>query len=405
MIPKSVTVLMLLVLSLLMAATGCTTHTAEAPESVFAGSMTGMAIGNGTMFAIQPCGALWTWGMMVGHRYAQNAPFNHVRPMEQVQISGAVVYVSTAGMGNMSEARNHAMAITSDGALWGWGDNGYGQLGDGTYTRRSQPVWIKDNIVAVATGPLNTMAIDAEGILWGWGDNTFGQLATCHSDHVLSNQPIKIMGDVVSVSVGFGHILAMRTDGSLWGWGNRTGLGIGRVLNPDNDLAALGHPQPTEIMEDVISIATGSAHSLAITSDGTLWAWGSNGEGQLGNGTDEMSPYPTRIKEGVVAIAAAFWHSAAITQDGGLYTWGSNSSGQLGTGDADGRFSPERVMDGVIQVSTGRLNTMAARYNGDVMGWGSNVFGQIARGGASRFYAPVGVLEDVTFTKISADRS
>jgi len=78
-----------------------------------------MAIGNGTIFAIQPCGALWTWGMMVGHSYAQGTPINHVRPMYQVQIPGEVIYATATGEGNWSAARNHAMALTSDGNLWG----------------------------------------------------------------------------------------------------------------------------------------------------------------------------------------------------------------------------------------------------------------------------------------------
>jgi|GEM_PF-6668779 len=132
------------------------------------GLVSRLAVGNSTVLAVQPCGALWTWGMVVGRHYAQGTIlFERILPAERVAVDGAVVYVSTAGRGNMSFARNHAMALTADGRLWGWGADDRGQLGDGTRQFRTDPIPIKAGVVAVATGSMVTMAIDAHGVLWG----------------------------------------------------------------------------------------------------------------------------------------------------------------------------------------------------------------------------------------------
>ena len=347
----------------------------EMRENPMTGPISAMALGNSTVLAVQPDGELWTWGMVVGRHYSQAAnPYTPILPPEIVEIQGVVTSVSTFGTGNMSNAQNHAMAVTADGVLYGWGFNNNGQLGDGTFAMRTTPVRIKEDVIAVATGQRFTVAITSDGTLYGWGDNTFGQLTVCPSELEFSNRPIVLMEGVTAVAAGWGHVLAIMSDGTLYGWGMRTGLGTG-ALETIETVAEMARPQPTRIKRDVIAIAAGSTHSLAITSDGTLWAWGGSIFGQVGNGTTGFVPYPVRIKQDVVAIATSFMYSAAITADGGLYTWGEHDRPQWAA-QLD-RILPERVMDDVTQVYVGRFNTMAITADGVLYGWGSNTFGQL----------------------------
>ena len=364
----------------------------SAVQEIYDNPMTGpistMALGNGTVLAVQPDGSLWTWGMVVGRSYSQATnPYLLLLPPEIVEIQGVVTSVSTFGVGNMSNAQNHAMAVTVDGALYGWGSNLNGQLGDGTFAlQRITPVRIKENVIAVATGQRFTVAITADGTLWGWGDNTFGQLAVCPSELEFSNQPIVLMEGVAAVDAGWGHVLAIASDGALYGWGRVGGLGTGD-LGIVETFEEQAQPQPARIKQDVIAIAAGITHSLAITSDGTLWAWGGNGFGQVGDGTTTFAPYPVNIKQDVIAVAASFRYSAAISANGGLYTWGEHDRPQQAA--RQDRTLPERIMDGVTQVYVGRSNTMAITADGVLYGWGGNTFGQLQDGTRTMRIRPV----------------
>lgn len=323
-------------------------------------------------------------------------------------------------------ASDTSFVIRYDGSLWGWGNNEFGQLGDGTRINRHYPthimdgvidfssrrtrsmavtddggLWllgttptrVMDDIIAVSVGDSHVMIIKADDSLWGWGDNSRGQLGVATTESHTRENPVHIMDDVAVVSAGGFHTLAITTDGGLWAWGwsNRgqvegdyTVRGWGS--NPD-----LMHPEPMQIRywQSFTAISAGDLHSMAVTDDGLLFVWGSSSSGQIGDGQTTNRRMPVNpIMEDIVAVSAGRFHSAAITSDGALWTWGSNQNGQIGNGlpnEDHGRATrvPTHIMDDVVSVFAGESNTLAVKTDGTVWTWGSNRSGQIGDGTAT----------------------
>ena len=355
---------------------------------------------------------------------------------------------------SIAAGSGYSLIIMGDGSLWGWGNNGVGQLGDGTTISRNEPVRVMENVAAVYAG-LNTtmmitsdgtlwtsgqlfygmrhwffrwttpnpstliptkimdnvvvislcdgewnhaMAITSDGTLWGWGGNRFGQLGTGTTEDSRP-RPARIMDDVIAVSAGYLYTMAITSDGTLWGWGyNRFGqLGDGTTENRHN---------PVKIMDDVIAVSAGQSRTFAITSNGALWGWGNNESGYLGDGTTENQHSPVKIMENVVAVSAGFSHTMAITSDGGLWAWGCNGIegvngfgqhglGRLGDGTTTARHSPVRVMDNVTAVSAGSGHTLAVTSDGVLWAWGDNSYGQLGDGTKEDHLSPVRIMDNI----------
>jgi alpha-tubulin suppressor-like RCC1 family protein len=211
----------------------------------------------------------------------------------------------------VSAGLHHTMAIKTDGSLWAWGSNGFGQLGigngmDSRGTVSLTPIKIMEDVLAVSSGQTHTMAIKSDGTLWGWGFHSHGQIGDGATITVVKNglipednyrfTPVKIMDNVVAVSAGARHTMAIKTDGSLWAWGSGESgqLGDGTWNNR--------RFSPVKIMENVGAVSTGDGHTLAIRTDGSLWGWGSNYFSCLGDGTWESHNSPKRITEDVVRL-------------------------------------------------------------------------------------------------------
>ena len=197
----------------------------------------------------------------------------------------------------------------------------------------------------------------------------------------------RITGEARTISAGGQHAFAITTDGVLWGWGlNWQGqLGDGTLID---------RRSPVRIMENAVAVSS-SSHTMAITIDGTLWGWGNNCSGQVGDGTfmDRIRPVP--IMEDVIAVSAGGQHTMAVTSGGSLWAWGSNINGILGDGTAQGRRSPVRIMENVIAVSAGSGHSMAITEDGVLWGWGNNGFGEIGDGTTEHRWSPVRILDDV----------
>ena len=185
------------------------------------------------------------------------------------------------------------------------------------------------------------------------------------------------------------HSLVLN-NGTAWAWGaNQNGqLGDGGTADSSAPHAIAG-------LNDIIAIASGGAHSLALTADGKIWSWGANGSGQLGNGTNADSAVPTEIPglNGIYAIAAGEVHSLALSSDGKVWAWGENSSGQLGDGTTVNRNTPVQVesLSDIVAITAGKLHSMALARDGTIWSWGGNYNGQLGDGTVANTTRPVQV--------------
>ncbi|MCL2503242.1 MAG: cell wall-binding repeat-containing protein [Coriobacteriia bacterium] len=259
-----------------------------------------------------------------------------------------------AGWKEVSAGTIHSLGIRDDGSLLAWGDNGAGQLGDGTWEGKSAPTLIGDatDWKAVSAGGGNffagahSLALKEDGSLWAWGANNYGQLGDGTWEGKSTPVRIGSAADWKAIGTGNFHSLALKNDGSLWAWGwNEYGqLGNGTK----GDGTSKNVPTRIGVATDWEAISVGFNHSLALKTDGTLWAWGINWYGGLGDGTKEDKSTPTRIGDATdwKALSAGDWHSLAIKDDGSLWAWGTNFFGEAVEGEDPNRYAPARVGTG-----------------------------------------------------------
>ncbi len=166
------------------------------------------------------------------------------------------------------------------------------------------------------------------------------------------------------LAAGADHSLLIGSDGSLWAWGSNSSGQLG-------DGTTTARTTPTPILTGVATLAAGSYHTLALKTDGSLWAWGYNYYGQLGDGTTTNRSTPTQVLTGVAAIAAGGDHTLALKTDGSLWAWGANGYGQLGDGTTTNRSTPKQVLTGVAAIAAGGDHTLALKTDGSLWAWGS----------------------------------
>jgi len=257
---------------------------------------------------------------------------------------------------------------------------------------RPNPIRIIDNVIAVSTGGIHTMAIKTDGSLWAWGGYRLGSEFGVMNYHRFPSHPVKVMADIITVSSGNSHTMAIQSNGYLWALGNNS---LGQL----GDNTIIGRISPVKIMDNIAAVSSGGAHTMAIRTDGSLYTWGLNGNGQLGDGEQtswDPNPTPIRVMENVIAISAGYRHSMAIRSDGSLWAWGDNRYGQLGDGTT--RWSvpnPTFVMDNVVAVSAGRNHTMAVKSDGSLWTWGNNSAGQLGDGTIIDRNLPVKIMDNV----------
>lgn len=238
-------------------------------------------------------------------------------------------------------------------------------------------------------------AIRTDGTLFAWGNNSVGQLGLGNLQNQLLPTQVNGVANVVAVAGGASHYLALTSAGEVWAWGlNSSGqLGLGNNTNSSVPVKIPG-------LTNVISIACGASHSLAVKSNGTLWSWGANADGQLGTGNTTARNTPGQITSFVRAtsVAAGDGHSLAL-EDGQVFTWGRNSSGQLGDGSTRAKSLPVRLIALVSSIAARGDYSMCVKNTGEVAAWGGNTYGQLGIGSTTGQKAPV------TLTGISSVRS
>ena len=279
-----------------------------------------------------------------------------------------------------------------------WGANPYGELGNGTTSNSSVPVPVSNlsGVTSIAAGNYFGLAIKSDGTVWDWGSNDAGQLGNGTTTN--SSVPVQAEGltHVIQVAGGgepkyAGQSVALESNGTVWTWGyNFQGqLGLGNTTAVD---------VPTEVphFTGVTAIAAGGADTYALQSSGTVWAWGSGAQGELGTGGGHSSSTPVQIQglpSDIVAIGAGYEQAFAVASNGTVWAWGTDTDGQLGDGGACGKSctTPVQVetLSSPAQVTGGYAHSLAAASNGTVWAWGDNAYGQLGNGTTTNESTPI----------------
>ena len=296
------------------------------------------------------------------------------------------------------------------GTLWAWGRNQYGQLGLGDTTSRSSPVQIGTDTdwarVAIGAQAYSGFAIKTDGTLYAWGQNSSGQLGLGDTTHRSSPVQVGSLEDWFSISLSSGCILSIKTDGTLWTWGNNSvgQMGVGDTTNTSSpvqvgsltnwlhaDFNETAYANGYPIMQTSVDQSNG-----VIKSDRTVWMWGRNNDGELGQGdtTNTSSPVQVGSDTDWYSLAAPSYRGgASLRTDGTAWSWGDNNSGQLGIGNTDDKSSPVQVgsLTDWQMSSGGGVFGCAVKTDGTLWAWGNNTFGALGVNNSTNYSSPVQV--------------
>ena len=348
--------------------------------------------GNRHSLALKSDGTVWAWGSnSVGQLGVGASIDNSPTP---IQIT------SLTGVSAISAGDSHSLALMNTGTIMGWGQNALGEVGNGDNVIHYTPVSVANltNMTAISAGGFYSVALKNNGTVFAWGSGLFGQIGDgTLNDRLIPVQVLQSPGganfltNVTAIFASQDHTLALKSNGTVWAWGRNT---VGEIGNgTTND--ALVADQVVGI-SGAVAIAAGETHSLALLNDNTVWAWGGNSFGELGNGTTNNSTTPVKVTglTNVKAISAGGHFSVALKNDGTVWAWGSGVDGQIGNGSLNDQLIPVQVsvLTNVQAISAGQDHTLSLR--GDVRtiwAWGNNAFGQIGDGTTINRLVPVPV--------------
>ena len=355
--------------------------------------------------AIKTDGTLWSWGKGIQGQLGINLGGIGTSRSSPVQI-GATPLAETNNWSLAANGNYHTIAIKTDGTMWSWGKNEYGQIGDNAVINRSSPVqvgalttWSK-----IDGGDLYSMALKTDGTMWTWGYNANGELG--QNNVINRSSPVQLGAEITwsKIAANSGFSMAIKTDSTMWSWGNNEFGQIG-----DNTVIKRSSPVQVGALTTWSQIAGGRYHSIAIKTDGTMWTWGYNNFGQLGSNTtynNKSSPVQVGGLTTWSKIASSAYNSLAIKTDGTIWTWGYNINGQLGDNTILYRSSPVQVgaLTTWLQAVVGYANTVAIKTDGTMWTWGRNELGQIGDNTVIYRSSPVQLGALTTWSVISANK-
>lgn len=323
-------------------------------------------------------------------------PYNYSHTYDALGSSSGKTVTDVMSAISTGNSHTCGLLLNSNGVQC-WGDNTYGQLGDGTETERTTPVDVSgltSGVTSVDTGNGHTCALTSGGGVKCWGDNTDGQLGDGSTTQ--SSTPVDVSGltsGVIAISAGGSHTCALTSSGGVKCWGrNANGqLGDGSTTQSSTPVNVSG------LTSGVVAITAGGSHTCALTTTGEVKCWGSNGNGQLGDGSTTGSSTPvdvTGLTSSATSISAGNTHTCVVTDSGGAQCWGSNFTGALGDGTFFQRTTPVDVSgltSGVAIVSAGAGFTCALMTGGGAQCWGMNSLGQVGDETTTTRFSPVDV--------------
>jgi alpha-tubulin suppressor-like RCC1 family protein len=356
-------------------------------------------------------GELWMWGANGSGQLGDNSTISRSSPVQT--ITGGTIWSS------ISSGTNTSAAIKSDGTLWLWGLGTSGELGDNTIVSKSSPIqtvaggsnW---SFVSAGGGNIGGIGgfcggIKTDGTLWMWGSNAYGQLGD--NTKAPKSSPIQTIAggsNWKNISCGYAHTAAIKTDGTLWVWG-RQGYFAGQV-GAIGDNTSVDRSSPVQTVAagtNWSQVAAGYAACSAIKTDGTLWVWGNNAGGRLGTNDTANRSSPIQTVTGGTnwsKVAAGYSSNAALKTDGTLWVWGRNDFGQLGDNTIIIKSSP--VQTGLkstdwLDVWTGAATVRALKNDGRVFTWGFGTSGQLGSNSSINRSNPIQVIGSVRFKNVS----
>jgi len=360
---------------------------AMAPRVAFAIGATSVTTNGYQTCVVTDGGAVRCWGNNLFGQLGDGTTIDRSAPVTVSGLASGVAAVATGG--------DHTCALTTAGGVLCWGLNSSGQLGDGTGAQRLTPTAVNGlatGVAAVAAGISHTCAVTGSGAVWCWGSNSYGQLGDGTTTNSLV--PLTVTGlasGVVAVAVGGYHTCALMSAGDVQCWGRNTYGQLG-----DGTTTTRGTPADVTGLSGTAAMVTaGTNYTCALTSAGAVQCWGSNSYGQLGDGTttDRSTPViVTGLASGATSVAAAWAHTCAITDAGAAFCWGLNTSGQLGDGTTTARTTPVPVVGlagGLTAIAGGWYHTCALTSGGTVQCWGFNNNGQLGDGTLSNRSTPI----------------
>jgi alpha-tubulin suppressor-like RCC1 family protein len=376
--------------------TGCTASAIKAATYEVTGPVASAAVaaGGSHSLALRDDGTVWAWGYNFNGQLGDGTTTQRSTPVSLNALTG----VSAIAVGT-----NHSLALRSDGTVWAWGSNFNGQLGDGTTTQRTVPTQVSGltGVTAIAAGVSHSLALKSDGSVWAWGYNINGQLGDGSTTQRTVPTQVSSLSAVAGIGAGSSHSLAVKVDGSVWTWGlNSSGqLGDGTTTQRTAPVQVSG-------LAGVSAAAGGATHSLGVKTDGSVWAWGSNLYGQLGDGTtigQQLTPVQAVLTPAAAGGDGGGSHSLARAGDGSVWAWGVNTTGQLGDGTTTLRRSPVQVsgLVGVAHVSAGSNHSLAVTSDGTLWAWGDNTYGKLGDGTTAQRNTPVKVSEAGFAWKVS----
>ena len=326
---------------------------------------------------------LWAWGSNGNGEVGDNTFFTRNSPVQTVAYGADWKQVAASG--------GHVAAIKTDGTLWLWGSNGAGQLGTNNTTSRSSPIQTVaggTNWKQVSCGGGHTAAIKTDGTLWLWGNNNNSIFSGALGDGTTTDRssPVQTVSGGTNwkqVSCGGGFTGAIKTDGTLWTWGSGWSGQLG-----DGTVGTSSRSSPIQTISGGTNwkqVACGSSSMAAIKNDGTLWAWGAGNYGALARTDLSESGSPAQTVAGGnnwKQVSGGYFGFSAIKTDGTLWMWGENSQGQLGTNDVVPRSSPVQTVAGGNNWYSivCRMSAAAIKTDGTMWAWGFGAYGALGQG-------------------------